>query len=314
MRQTAALKGEADTYNALAARLEDLEVLCTLGEEEGDPSLESEAREGLDRLAKDVKGYEIASLLQGEYDNHNAIVSLHAGAGGTESQDWVQMLYRMYSRWCEGKRYDVELLDLLPGDEAGIKSVTFLAKGNFAFGFLKSEKGVHRLVRISPFDSSSRRHTSFASVEVLPEIEEDNEVEIDPEDLRVDTFRSSGAGGQHVNKTDSAIRITHIPTGIVVACQKERSQHSNRYTAMKILRSKLLERQLEEREKEMSALKGEHQDIAWGSQIRSYVFQPYSLVKDHRTEMEVGSVDRVMDGDIDAFIYAYLEHQVATKG
>ena len=307
LKRTAALRSEVFAHEQLSSRLEEIEILCTLGEEEGDLSLADEARAKLSQLIRDMKDYEIRSLLQGEHDRNHAIMSLHAGAGGTEAQDWVQMLYRMYSRWAEIKRYDVELLDILPGDEAGVKSVTFLVKGDFAYGFLKSEKGVHRLVRISPFDASSRRHTSFASVEVLPEIPEDQEVQIDPEDLRVDTFRSSGAGGQHVNKTDSAVRITHIPTGIVVSCQRERSQHSNRATALRILRSKLLERQMEEREREMAAIKGEQQEIAWGSQIRSYVFQPYSMVKDHRTDVEVGAVDRVMDGDIDAFIYGFLE-------
>jgi peptide chain release factor 2 len=261
-------------------------------------------------MEKEVDRFEVTVLLNDRYDENNAILSLHAGAGGTEAQDWVQMLYRMYTRWAENWGYRLQVTDLQPGDEAGIKSVTMLVQGENAYGFLKAEKGVHRLVRISPFDSSRRRHTSFASVDVFPEIEDSIEVDIDPSDLRVDTYRASGAGGQHVNKTDSAIRITHIPTGTVVECQSERSQHNNRETAMKVLRAKLFELQRIAQAKELADVRGEYQDIAWGSQIRSYVFQPYSLIKDHRTNVEIGNVSSVMDGDIDEFIYAFLRWQV----
>jgi peptide chain release factor 2 len=233
-------------------------------------------------------------------------MSLHAGAGGTEAQDWVQMLLRMYTRWAERKGYIVQTLDFLPGEEAGIKSVTLLIKGENAYGYLKSEKGVHRLVRISPFDASGRRHTSFASVDVIPEIDDDIEIQINPEDIKIDTYRSGGAGGQHVNKTDSAVRITHIPTGIVVQCQNERSQHSNRLTAMKILKARLFEIYMEEQKEKLDELRGEQREIAWGSQIRSYVFHPYNMVKDHRTNVEVGNINAVMDGEIDIFINAYL--------
>jgi len=256
---------------------------------------------------------ELETLLNGKYDRNNAILTLHPGAGGTESQDWTEMLYRMYTRWAESKGYRVEVLDYLPGDEAGIKSVTISIEGENAYGYLKAEKGVHRLVRISPFDASGRRHTSFSAVEVMPEVNDETTIEIDPKDLKVDTYRSSGAGGQHVNKTSSAVRITHIPTGIVVQCQNERSQISNRATAMKILRSKLLELQMKEKEKELAQLKGEQQEIGWGSQIRSYVFHPYSLVKDHRTGVEKGNVHAVMDGDLDDFITGYLKMQASQQ-
>ena len=249
---------------------------------------------------------EIKTLLSGQYDVNNAIVSMHPGAGGTESQDWVEMLYRMYTRWAEKHNFVVKELDYLEGDEAGIKSVTFLVQGEYAYGYLKGEMGVHRLIRISPFDSGGRRHTSFASVEVLPEIEGDIEIEINPDDLRIDTYRASGAGGQHINKTSSAVRITHIPTNTVVACQSERSQIQNRETAMKMLKSKLFDLKEKERQKNIADLKGEQKDIAWGSQIRSYIFCPYTLVKDHRTNYEVGNVQAVMDGQIDDFIEEYL--------
>jgi len=263
------------------------------------------------KLAEELDKFELTLLLNSPYDKNNAILELHPGAGGTESQDWAQMLYRMYVRWAEKNGYKVEVLDYLPGEEAGIKSVTISVSGHNAYGYLKAEKGVHRLVRISPFDASGRRHTSFVSCDVVPEIEDDvGEIEIRPEDIKVDTYRSSGAGGQHVNKTESAVRITHIPTGIVVACQSERSQISNREKAMKMLRSKLFERKLEEQRKELAALRGEQTDIAWGNQIRSYVFHPYSLVKDHRTGEETANVGAVMDGEIDAFINAYLRSQI----
>lgn len=301
----AALKDQLEQYDKLVEQAEEVEVLVELAQE--DESLESEAVAALQALKRELEQVEIAVLLSGPYDQNNAIVSLHPGAGGTESQDWAEMLFRMYQRWAERNGYQVEVLDLLMDDEAGIKSVTFLVKGTNAYGYLKAERGVHRLVRISPFDTSGRRHTSFASVDVVPEIDQNVEIEIDESDLKIDTYRAGGAGGQHVNKTDSAVRITHLPTGIVVQCQKERSQHSNRLTAMKILKAKLFEKRLREQEEEMAALRGEQKEIAWGSQIRSYIFHPYSLVKDHRTNVEVGNVDAVMDGKIEPFIYAYLQ-------
>lgn len=258
------------------------------------------------KIEKEITNLEINTLLSGKYDINNAIITLHPGAGGTESQDWVQMLYRMYTRWAQDNGYAVKELDFLDGDEAGIKSVTALISGEYAYGYLKGEMGVHRLVRISPFDSGGRRHTSFASVEVLPEITDDIEIEINPDDLRIDTYRASGAGGQHINKTSSAVRITHIPTNIVVACQTERSQIQNKETAMKMLKSKLLTLKEKENKEKIEDLKGNQMDIAWGSQIRSYVFCPYTLVKDHRTNYEVGNVQAVMDGDLNGFIDAYL--------
>jgi len=256
-----------------------------------------------------VERLELSTLLNGEYDHADAILSVHAGAGGTEAMDWAQMLMRMYTRWAEEKGYQVEILDILPGEEAGIKSVSLSIKGDLAYGYLKAEQGVHRLVRISPFDASGRRHTSFASVSVEPDVEEDGEIVIDPNDLRIDTFRASGAGGQHVNKTESAVRITHIPTGIVVTCQSERSQHANRDRAMRMLRARLLQRRLEEQQKKMEELRGQQGEIAWGNQIRSYVFTPYTLVKDHRTGAETSNVNAVMDGEIDMFIEAYLRRK-----
>lgn len=263
-------------------------------------------KSGLKELEERVETLTLQTLLNGEYDHCPAILSFHAGAGGTEAQDWVEMLLRMYLRWAEKKGYNVKILDQLAGDEAGVKSATILIEGLNAYGFLKSEKGVHRLVRISPFDTTGRRHTSFASVDVLPELDEDIQVEIRQEDLKIDTYRAGGAGGQHVNKTDSAIRITHIPTGIVVQCQNERSQHLNKEFAMKMLRGKLFElKELEQKEK-IEDLKGEYSQIAWGSQIRSYIFHPYTMVKDHRTNVEVGNIQSVMDGDIDVFIQSYL--------
>ncbi len=306
-RKISRIKAKIDEWNGLKSAVDDGIGIAILAEGEGDlsllPDLQSSAQDISDRVRK----MELTVLLTGSYDSHDAIISLHAGAGGTEAMDWVEMLYRMYSRWVERRGFRSEVLDMLPGEEAGLKSVSFSVSGDYAYGFLRTEKGVHRLVRISPFDSNARRHTSFASADVLPELEEDDEVEIDPEDLRIDTYRSSGAGGQHVNKTDSAVRITHLPTGIVVACQNERSQHSNKIVAMRLLSAKLLALKEEERRKELEALRGPHKEIAWGSQIRSYVFQPYTLVKDHRTGVEVGNVERVMDGDIDDFMYAKLE-------
>lgn len=304
------LKDKVAEYKELLGDLEDLQVLCELGEEESDQSAAAEVEAGLKELFKKISDIELAVLLNEPYDRGGAVVTLHAGAGGTEAQDWVEMLLRMYTRWAEKHNYRVEIPDLLPGDEAGIKSVTMIISGPNAFGYLRSERGVHRLVRISPFDASRRRHTSFASVEVMPQAdEEDIDIEIKPEDLKVDTFRSGGAGGQHVNKTESAVRITHLPTGIVVQCQNERSQISNRATAMKLLKAKLLDLEIKKKEEELAALRGEQREIAWGSQIRSYVMHPYSMVKDHRTGVEVGNVEAVMDGEIDRFIAAYLTEQ-----
>jgi peptide chain release factor 2 len=307
-----AIKSVVEKYQKLQGESEDLTLMQELIAEEDDESLLAEWTDGVQKLAEAIEHFELTLLLSSPYDKNNAILELHPGAGGTESQDWAQMLYRMYTRWAEHSGYKVEVLDYLPGDEAGIKSVTIGVTGYNAYGYLKAEKGVHRLVRISPFDASGRRHTSFVSCDVVPEIEEDNsEIEIRPEDLRVDTYRASGAGGQHINKTDSAIRLTHLPTGIIVACQSERSQISNRDKAMKMLRSKLFERRLEEKERELASIRGEQSDIAWGNQIRSYVFHPYSMVKDHRTGEETGNVGAVMDGEIDPFINAYLRSQIA---
>ncbi len=301
------IEDKLDQFNRISSRLEDAVVLVELLEEGGDDDMAEELVLELAALKKDVSELRLKALLRGDYDASGAILSLHAGAGGTEAQDWVEMLYRMYTRWCERKKYTVKVLDFLAGDEAGVKSVTFEVIGLNAYGYLKAEKGVHRLVRISPFDSSARRHTSFASLDVMPDLEDDDaDIEIDSDDLRVDTYRSSGAGGQHVNKTESAIRITHLPTGIVVQCQNERSQIQNRETAMRMLKSKLIEKRESEKMRELQEIKGEMKKIEWGSQIRSYVFHPYSLVKDHRTSEETGNVGAVMDGEIDAFINAYL--------
>lgn len=307
-----AIKSVVVDIEGMQAEYEELDTMLELAVEENDDSFVPDIEAGIKVLIGKLEAFELQLLLSGPYDKSNAILELHPGAGGTESQDWAEMLLRMYRRYGESKGYKVEVLDYLPGDEAGVKSVTLLFKGYNAYGYLKAEKGVHRLVRISPFDSSGRRHTSFVSCDVVPEIEDDNtEIDIRTEDLRIDTFRSSGAGGQHINTTDSAVRITHIPTGIVVACQTERSQISNRDRAMKMLRSKLLERRIEEAEKELAAIRGEQSEIAWGSQIRSYVFHPYSMVKDHRTGAETGNVGVVMDGEIDLFIDAYLRKQIA---
>ncbi|WP_400162337.1 peptide chain release factor 2 [Brevibacillus sp. TJ4] len=305
-----AIKGMVETMSKLDSQYEDIEVMLELVIEEGDNSMVQDLYDSTRELRKAFEDFELELLLSDQYDKNNAILELHPGAGGTESQDWASMLLRMYTRWAEAKGFKVETLDYLPGDEAGVKSVTLLIKGHNAYGYLKAEKGVHRLVRISPFDASGRRHTSFVSCNVLPEIEDDTEVEIRSEDLKVDTYRSSGAGGQHINTTDSAVRITHLPTGIVVTCQTERSQIKNRERAMKMLAARLFERKREEQEKTLASIQGEQKDIAWGSQIRSYVFHPYSLVKDHRTNHEVGNVQAVMDGEIDAFIDAYLRSQI----
>ncbi len=300
-------KDKLERYIGLEKDFGDLEALIELGVETCDLELEHEIKREIKRFSKKLEEIKLETLFYGRYDRRNAIISLHAGAGGTEAQDWVSMLLRMYTRWAEGKGFTVETLDILPGDEAGVKSATLLIKGFNAFGHLKSEKGVHRLVRISPFDSGGRRHTSFASVDVMPEIDDDLKIEIRPEDLKIDTYRSGGAGGQHVNKTDSAVRITHLPTGIVVSCQNERSQQSNRTIAMKILKAKLFDLYQEEQQKEIDKIRGDQREIAWGSQIRSYVFHPYSMVKDHRTDVEVGNVQAVMDGEIDEFIIAFLK-------
>ena len=301
------LQNKIARYKKLVAQCDDLHTLLEMAEEEDDESLADELRSEMADFTARVEALQLELLLKGAYDNSNAVLSLHAGAGGTEAQDWTEMLYRMYTRYCENRGWTVRELDLLDGDDAGVKSVTFEVNGENAYGYLKAEKGVHRLVRISPFDASGRRHTSFSSLDVTPIFDDDaGDIKIDPDDLRVDTYRSSGAGGQHVNKTSSAIRITHLPTGIVVQCQNERSQIQNRETAMRMLRGKLLELQEREREAQMAEIKGEMKKIEWGSQIRSYVFQPYTLVKDHRTGVENGNIQAVMDGDLDAFISAYL--------
>ncbi len=305
-----AIKSVTESYDKLLGEQEDLQMMLELAEEEGDEGLETELAAGVKKLNDEISSFELQLLLNQPYDRMNAFLELHPGAGGTESQDWGLMLYRMYTRWAEHRGFKVELLDYLPGDEAGIKSVTMLIKGYNAYGYLKAEKGVHRLVRISPFDSNGRRHTSFVSCDVMPEIDDSIEIDIRTEDLKVDTYRASGAGGQHVNKTESAVRITHMPTGIVVACQQERSQIANRDRAMKMLRSKLYERKIEEQQKALAEIRGEQSDIAWGSQIRSYVFHPYSMVKDHRTSVETGNVGAVMDGEIDMFIDGYLRKQI----
>ncbi len=306
LKQTSALKAKVEGYESLVRQYEDINTLIEMGNEEEDEEIVAEVKELKEEFISKYDELKISTLLDGEYDKENAIVTLHAGEGGTEACDWVSMLFRMYTRWAEKKGFDVETLDYLEGDEAGIKSVTIQVTGENAYGYLKSEKGVHRLVRVSPFDSAGRRHTSFASCDVMPEIDDDVTIEINPDDIRVDTYRSSGAGGQHINKTSSAIRITHYPTGIVVQCQNERSQHSNKDTAMKMLRAKLLELKIEEQMKKLAEIRGVQQEIGWGSQIRSYVFMPYTLVKDNRTGEETGNVQSVMDGNIDNFINAYL--------
>ncbi|BBH23928.1 peptide chain release factor 2 [Paenibacillus baekrokdamisoli] len=305
-----AVKSVVDQYERMASEREDLQTMLELAEEEDDESLEADITKSVKGLVSKVNEFELQLLLNEPYDKLNAILELHPGAGGTESQDWGQMLYRMYTRWAEKHGFKVELLDYLAGDEAGIKSVTISVKGYNAYGYLKSEKGVHRLVRISPFDASGRRHTSFASCDIMPEIDDTIEIDIRSEDLKVDTYRASGAGGQHINKTESAIRITHVPSGIVVSCQTQRSQIQNRERAMQMLRSKLYERKIEEQQKHLAEIRGEQSEIAWGSQIRSYVFHPYSMVKDHRTSVETGNVGAVMDGDLDLFIDGYLRNKI----
>lgn len=310
LQKSKGLKAGVEKYNFLVREIEDLEVLNMIGNEENDASVIEEIGKGIFKVKKTIEKLKLTTLLSGQYDKNNAILTLHSGAGGTEAQDWVEMLYRMYLRWAEKNGFYARELDCLPGDDAGIKSVTFMVEGENAYGYLSCEKGVHRLVRISPFDANSRRHTSFASLDVMPEISDDMNIDINPADLRVDTYRASGAGGQHINKTESAVRITHIPTGVVVSCQTERSQIQNRETAMKMLKSKLFEIKEREHLDKIESIKGDMKDIAWGSQIRSYVFHPYTMAKDHRTGFEVGNVQAVMDGEIDGFIDAYLNSKV----
>lgn len=306
LKERTSLQKIVETWEDAAQELEDLLVLAELGEEGEDEATLEEIRSLLPDLEKKVGQMEFARMLSGEHDASNAIFSINAGAGGTEAQDWAEMLLRMYLRFCERKGYKTEITDYQPGDEAGVKGVTFTVEGEYAYGWLRAEMGIHRLVRISPFDSAAKRHTSFCSVFVFPELSDEVEVEINEKDLKVDTYRASGAGGQHVNKTDSAIRITHMPTGIVVACQSERSQHKNRSTAMKQLKARLYEMEVSKKEEEASALTGEKKEIGWGSQIRSYVLHPYRMVKDHRTGYEVGNTDAVLDGNLEGFIEAYL--------
>lgn len=307
MKELKSMKDDVETYASLKTQFEDIETLLEMGYEENDASLIPEIEENLQDLIKTYDGIRIKTLLSGEYDGDNAIVSLHAGAGGTESCDWAAMLYRMFTRWAADKGFSVEVLDSLDGEEAGIKSITFQVNGENAYGYLKSEKGVHRLVRISPFNAAGKRQTSFVSCDIMPEIEADLDVEIDEDDLRIDTYRSSGAGGQHINKTSSAIRITHLPTGIVVQCQNERSQFQNKDKAMQMLKAKLFMLKKQSNAEKLSDIRGDVKEIGWGNQIRSYVLQPYTMVKDHRTEAETGNVNAVLDGDIDLFISAFLK-------
>ena len=307
MKELNGLKEEKEQFESLQGQYEDIETLLEMGYEENDASLIPEIQAELDDFVEKLESMRIRTLLSGEYDRNNAILKLNAGAGGTESCDWAGMLYRMYTRWAERKGFSVEVRDYLDGDEAGIKSVTFQVNGENAYGYLKSEKGVHRLVRISPFNAQGKRQTSFVSLDVMPDIEDDIDIEVNQDDLRIDTYRSSGAGGQHINKTSSAIRITHIPTGIVVQCQNERSQHQNKDKAMQMLKAKLYLLEQQKQAEKLSGIRGEVSDIAWGNQIRSYVMQPYTMVKDHRTSAEVSNVDGVMDGKIDPFINAYLK-------
>ena len=313
LQRIAQAKNKIAAYDALKAKYDDALTLIELADEEGDASLIEEVTQNVNEVIQEIEDMRLTTLLSGEYDANNAILTFHAGAGGTEAQDWVQMLHRMYLRYAERKGFKARTIDFLDGEEAGLKSATVVVEGLNAYGYLKSEAGVHRLVRVSPFDSSGRRHTSFASLEVMPEINDDMEIEIRPEDLKVDTYRSSGAGGQHINKTESAIRITHIPTGIIVACQNERSQHQNREVAMKMLKSKLVEIKEREHLDKIEDIKGEQKEIGWGSQIRSYVFMPYTLAKDHRTGFESGNINAVMDGDLDGFINAYLKAESLGK-
>ena len=307
LQQTKQLKDKVEGYNTLKSSWEDALVLVELANEENDEEMLPEVKKTVEDIVATVDKMTLETLLSGQYDKNNAIITLHAGAGGTEAQDWCEMLLRMYQMYAQKNGYSVQTLDMLPGDDAGVKSATIMISGVNAYGYLKSEKGVHRLVRISPFDAAGRRHTSFASIEVMPEIDDDVQINIRTEDLKVDTYRASGAGGQHVNKTDSAIRITHIPTGIVVSCQTQRSQHQNREYAMRMLKAKLAEVAEQQQKEKIEDIKGVQKEIAWGSQIRSYVFHPYNLVKDHRTSYEMGNIGAVMDGDLNGFINAYLK-------
>lgn len=307
MKELKNLKDEAEDYNSLARQYEDIGTLIEMGNEENDPSLIPEIQEELDTFINKLESMRIKTLLSGEYDKNNAILKLNAGAGGTESCDWAGMLYRMYTRWAERKGFTVEVLDYLDGDEAGIKSVTFQVNGENAYGYLKSEKGVHRLVRISPFNAQGKRQTSFVSLDVMPDIEDEIDLDIKDDDLRIDTYRSSGAGGQHINKTSSAIRITHLPTGIVVQCQNERSQFQNKDKAMQMLKAKLYLLERQKNAEKLSGIRGEVKEIGWGNQIRSYVMQPYTMVKDHRTNTEISNTNAVLDGNLDPFINAYLK-------
>ena len=309
LQRTGSLKGKVEAYENLVAKYEDTHALIELANEEEDESLLEEAESEVEAVKENLEKQRLQTLLTGEYDKNNAILTFHAGSGGTEAQDWAEMLYRMYTRWAEAHGFKVKEVDYLDGDEAGLKSAVLLVEGENAYGYLKSEAGVHRLVRVSPFDSAGRRHTSFSSLEVMPEIAKDTEVHIPPEDIKMDVYRASGAGGQKVNKTSSAVRMTHYPTGIVVSCQTERDQVQNRATCIKMLKAKLLELRERAKEEEMANIKGEMKKIEWGSQIRSYVFQPYTMVKDHRTNYESGNIDDVMDGNLEGFITAYLKMQ-----
>ena len=313
LKRTGALKSKVESYNSLKSDYEDALVMIELADEEGDKSLLEDCTASVDEIEKRIESLTLSTLLSGEYDGKNALLTFHAGAGGTEAMDWAEMLFRMYNRWGERNGYKVSTLDYLDGDVAGLKSATILVEGENAYGYLKGEMGIHRLVRVSPFDSSGRRHTSFASLEVMPEIDDDVQVEIREEDIKMDVYRASGAGGQKVNKTSSAVRLTHIPTGIVVSCQIERSQHQNREVAMRMLKSKLVEIKERENLEKIEDIKGDQKEIAWGSQIRSYVFMPYTLAKDHRTGYEMGNINAVMDGDIDGFINAYLKMKSVEK-
>lgn len=310
MKESKGLKDIVERYDNLIKQVEEIEVMIELVGLEEDASMKKEAEDLYEQTMAELDSFSLQTLLSGEYDQNNAILSIHSGSGGLDAQDWSEMLLRMYTRWCEKKGYKVTILDILKDTEAGIKSVTMEIEGPYAYGYLKAEKGVHRLVRLSPFDSSGKRHTSFSSVDVMPELDDSIEIDINPSDLKVDTYRASGAGGQHVNKTDSAVRITHLPTGIAVQCQNERSQHMNRATAMKYLMAKLIELKEREQKEAIDDLKGDYSQIAWGSQIRSYVFHPYNMVKDHRTNVEVGNIQGVMDGNIDPFIDSYLKENV----
>lgn len=312
LKEKKILESKISDYEKLGKDFEDIVVLIDLALEESDESMIEEIEAAYKTLNDEISDMKVKVLLSGEYDSNNAIISIHAGSGGLDAQDWAEMLMRMYTRWSERKKFKIKTLDYLPDKEAGIKSATFLIQGENAYGYLKNEKGVHRIVRISPFDSSGRRHTSFASLDVMPELDDSIKIDIDPDDIRIDTFRSSGAGGQHVNKTDSAIRITHLPTNIVVQCQNERSQHQNKETAMKMLMSKLIDLKEREHKEKIEELKGDYGQISWGNQLRSYVFHPYTLVKDHRTNAEIGNVQAVMDGEIDYFINEKLKMDAIT--